>query len=201
MFSRQSLAATWKDVRPYFIFSMILFFAALVVGGSSDATMGLLLEQLSRMAELANEARNADNPQSAFFWIIVKNNMVAFLSMMYLGIGLGIVPLVSCLINGLMVGFVLHAAAEQGEQIWRIVLGLIPHGIVELPALFLASGFGMMLGVGLWKGIWGTLIGKDAPWSLFRRSIVGSIPILLILAIAVFVAALIESTVSYAIAS
>lgn len=200
MFSRQALLASWKDVRPYFIFSIILFFASVVVGGTPSGATDFILEQVRAMAELAQETQQADNPQLAFFWVIFKKNVTACLMTMYMGIGLGIFPLFTMVLNGMLVGFMFSLMAEHGEQVWLQALkGLVPHGILELPALFLAAGFGMMLGVGLIKGIFGSLFGKTEPWSLFSRSLRGSVPALVILVVLLFFAAIVESTISYSL--
>lgn len=200
MFSRQALLASWKDVRPYFIFSLILFFASMVVGGTPSGATEFIKDQVRAMIALAEEMQQADNPQLAFFWLIFKKNVTACVMTMYLGIGLGIFPLFTMVLNGMLIGFTFGLMADQGEQVWLQALkGLVPHGILELPALFLAGGFGMMLGVGLLKGIFGSLFGKTNPWSLFSRSLRGSVPALVVLVVVLFIAAIVESTISYSL--
>ncbi len=200
MFSRQALLASWKDVRPYFIFSLILFFAAVVVGRSPGNAAGFIQEQIRGIAELAQRAQGEANPQLSMFWIIFKNNITAAVITMYMGIAAGVFPLFTMVLNGMVIGFMFGQIAEQGVNVFPLVVkGILPHGIIELPALFLASGFGMLLGVGLLKGVFGSLFGKKGSWQLFRRSLKGTVPALLVLVAALLLAALIESTVTYAL--
>lgn len=202
MFSRHVLAASWRDVRPYFIFSAILFFAAMVVGGTPSGATDFIKDQVRSMAELAQQTEAADNPQLAFFWVIFKKNLLACIMTMYLGIGAGIFPLFTMALNGMVIGFLFGSTSVDGHQVWLLVLkGILPHGILELPALFLAAGFGMMLGVGVLKGVFGSLFGKTDPWRLFVRSILGSVPALAVLIVLLFLAAIVESTVTYSLMS
>lgn len=198
MFTRQALLASWKDVRPYFIFSIILFFAAMIVGGTPGSATEFLIDQVRAIQNLAQEAQQADNPQFAMFWIIFKQNVTACVMTMYMGIGAGIFPLFTMILNGMLIGFTFGLMSAEGHQVWLLALkGILPHGILELPALFLAAGFGMMLGMGLLIGIFGSLFGKTDPWSLFTRSLRGSIPVLIVLIGLLFVAAIVESTITY----
>jgi len=202
MFSRQALAASWKDVRPYFIFALILFFAAMVVGGTPNGATDFMKDQVRSMEELAHQTEGADNPQLAFFWLIFKKNVQACVMTMYLGIGAGIFPLFTMTLNGMLIGFLFGTMAHEGLPVAQLVVkGILPHGILELPALFLAAGFGMMLGVGVLKGVFGSLFGKTDPWQLFVRSIRGSVPALVVLIVLLLLAAVVESTVTYSLMS
>ena len=63
---------------------------------------------------------------------------------MTFGVLLGIFPLMSVIANGYLLGFVVAASVRsQGILIlWR----LFPHGIFEIPALFLSLGLGLKMG-------------------------------------------------------
>ena len=76
MFSRQGLLLTWKEIRPYFIFSIILFFAGAVIGGTPDAPAEFLEQQIKGIAAIANDAKAADNPEFTMFLLITMNNML-----------------------------------------------------------------------------------------------------------------------------
>lgn len=202
MFSRPALAASWRDVRPYFIFALILFLAAVVVGGTPSGATDLIQDQIRNMEELTREIEAADNPQAAFFWTIFKKNVLACVMTMFMGIGAGIFPLFTLVLNGMLMGFLFGRMADAGEPVGLLIVkGILPHGILELPALFLAAGFGMMYGVGLLRGVFGSLFGKTDPWGLFVRSIRGTIPALVILVVLLLLAAVVESTVTYSLMS
>ena len=62
----------------------------------------------------------------------------------FLGLFIGIFPLMATIQNGYILGFVGKAVvrAEGVLTLWRI----LPHGIFELPAIFIALGLGLKLG-------------------------------------------------------
>jgi stage II sporulation protein M len=72
-----------------------------------------------------------NNLQSTFFGIIF-------------GIFFGIYPLISALVNGYVLGFVSSLSVNQDglTSLFRI----LPHGIFELPAIFISLGLGLKLG-------------------------------------------------------
>jgi len=88
--------------------------------------------------------------------------------MILLGSLFAVFTLFAMLVNGLMIGVVFAlASTHAGSSLLdMIVFGLMPHGIFELPAIFIAAAFGIKLGrVLLWplagktrwesyKGVW-----------------------------------------------
>lgn len=75
---------------------------------------------------------------------IFQNNVMSALLGLVLGVFFGLVPIMNALVNGTLVGYVLsRASAVEGlSVIWR----LVPHGIFELPAIFISLGLGLRLG-------------------------------------------------------
>ena len=82
-------------------------------------------------------------------FFILQNNVQSALFSLIAGIFLGIPPLLSAVTNGVVIGYVLSKTYEIGGLAiwWR----LLPHGIFELPAVFIALGMGMKLGAALFK--------------------------------------------------
>ncbi len=79
------------------------------------------------------------------FSIIALNNSVKAIIIILLGILWGIVPVLFILINGYVVGVVVSVVtASAGFS--TILLGTIPHGIFEIPAILLAASYGVWLG-------------------------------------------------------
>ncbi len=174
----------------------------MVVGGTPNGATGYILDQIKNIQELAQQAQNSDHPQTAMFWIIFERNLTATITTMYMGIAAGIFPLFTMAINGMVLGFMFGTLADRGENVAALIVkGILPHGILELPALFLASGFGLLLGVSMIKGLFGSLFGKTDPWALFIRSLKGTVPALILLIVLLFLAAVIESTVTYSLMS
>ncbi|WP_176220572.1 stage II sporulation protein M [Cohnella massiliensis] len=197
MFSRTALLQTWKNLRRYFIFAAILFFASVVVGGS-QTSLPFLDEQMKAISEMANEASSSDNPQWSFFTTIFFNNVRSVVLAMYFGIVLCMMPVFTLVLNGMLLGYLFGGIADQGFNIWPMIAkSILPHGIVEFLALFLACGMGIYLGFSAIKSFWGSLIGKDKPWSGFVFALKGSVPTLIAIVLLLLLAAVIESTFTY----
>ena len=78
---------------------------------------------------------------------IFFNNAVKTLLAIVLGIVFGIVPMIFLLANGIALGVAWSvSAATRGP--WISLLSLVPHGILELPAIFLGTSIGLSLGHG-----------------------------------------------------
>ena len=81
----------------------------------------------------------------AIVLVIFINNALKALLAIVLGIGLGIVPLLFVAMNGYVLGAVIRMVADKAGFA-AAILGLAPHGVIELPAVLLASAFGVALG-------------------------------------------------------
>jgi stage II sporulation protein M len=95
----------------------------------------------------------------ALFWFIVRNNITVSLIAFLGGLFFGILPVFFALSNGAIVGYVLHlASVEEGLRSWWY---LLPHGIFELPAVFLSLALGLHLGVQMVHLFGAFFYGKD----------------------------------------
>lgn len=76
---------------------------------------------------------------------LFRNNIWSAFSGMLMGVVFGIIPAVSTVLNGYVLGFVSNAVvAEAGYlSLWRI----LPHGIFEIPAIMISLGLGIRLGM------------------------------------------------------
>jgi uncharacterized membrane protein SpoIIM required for sporulation len=123
-----------------------------------------------------------------FFMVVLINNTVVAIVAWLLSITV-VVPLLTMLVNGLLVGFIvslvasLGGAAGGGYNYLSLYLFLAPHGIIEIPAIALASS---SFAIALTRG--------------FKRFI-SSLPSVLILAlIMIAIAAIVESTITIILA-
>jgi len=75
---------------------------------------------------------------------IFFNNLKSSFIGMILGLLLGIIPVFIALFNGYILGFVLNESVKANGIfiLWK----LLPHGIFELPAVFISLGLGLNLG-------------------------------------------------------
>ena len=88
--------------------------------------------------------KTQDISYGGLIWFILLNNIQSsFFGMIY-GILFGIFPIMASLVNGYLLGFVASEAVQSNgvSVLWR----LFPHGIFELPALFISLGLGIKLG-------------------------------------------------------
>jgi stage II sporulation protein M len=76
-------------------------------------------------------------------FIFFNNLKVGFIGLIY-GFILGIFPVLSIIINGYVVGYVSSSAIESAGV--GTLLNLLPHGIFELPAIFISFGMGLKFG-------------------------------------------------------
>ncbi|GLX71131.1 stage II sporulation protein M [Paenibacillus glycanilyticus] len=206
MFRWSEIKAHFKIMNPYITFGFILFFAGLVVGGTNSALSDYLEQQIRALGNVAESLEKTDNPTLAFMVFIFLNNAIKSIFIIYIGAILGIIPIFFLVLNGMIVGFLLHHVAEtQGTcDMFSVILGLLPHGIIEIPAIVVACAYGMKFGVLLLKALGRLIIpGKEAGKSgrEIEYFMVRSVPVVVILTVALLIAAIIESTISVWISS
>lgn len=81
-------------------------------------------------------------------FIFVNNLQSSFMGLVF-GIAFGVFPLFALVLNGYLLGFVAMLSVKtQGIFVlWRI----LPHGVFELPAIFISLGLGLRLGLFLFR--------------------------------------------------
>ncbi|MBS3090975.1 stage II sporulation protein M [Candidatus Pacearchaeota archaeon] len=174
------LATGWqyiKDSRNYIYFTIITFvFFALI--GFFNAKDFSYLDKL--LAEIVQNTKNLQGMDLISF--IFQNNLnMAFVSL-FLGIILGIFPLISIMSNGVIIGYVISKVSSIAgfSEIWR----LFPHGIFELPAIFISLGLGIRLGAFIFK--------KNRMQTLIERAYKSLLVFFLIIIPLLIIAAVIE---------
>ena len=133
------------DLRLYIVAVMIIFAVFYVIGfvvaGSlpqmSDAAVSGFKSEVSPLKQLS--------PISLMLGIFANNALKCLLAIV-LGIVLGIAPAVFILINGLMLGIVVGVTLPHTSLLY-ILVGMVPHGVIELPMVFISTAIGLKLGV------------------------------------------------------
>jgi stage II sporulation protein M len=75
---------------------------------------------------------------------IFLNNLVSCVALFLGGASFGLVPVLVVATNGMVIGGVAEAIrAEKGTAF--ILAGLLPHGVLELPAVLVSAGLGLLL--------------------------------------------------------
>lgn len=89
------------------------------------------------------------NVFSIFLYIFFNNSIKGFLAMLS-GTFFGIFPFVFLFSNGEFIGLIL-GLGETASVTFRIMIGLLPHGILEIPAIILSASYGFWLGYRFFK--------------------------------------------------
>jgi stage II sporulation protein M len=85
----------------------------------------------------------SDAPWMLFLKIFL-NNLVACLALFLGGATFGLVPLFVIASNGFVIGGIIETV--RGEKgIGFLLAGLLPHGVVEIPAVLVSAGLGFLL--------------------------------------------------------
>ncbi len=87
---------------------------------------------------------------------IFANNAFKCLLVIVLGIALGIAPILFIMANGLILGVVI-AVTMKSTSLLYVLVGVVPHGVIELPMVFISAAIGLKLGADVLKA----LRGKD----------------------------------------
>jgi stage II sporulation protein M len=121
-----------------------IFFVSLVLGtliGQNTAEglmrqFGVVLEPLAPTG----------NPSILLFLIIFINNAIKALGLVFLGILLGLPPLLFIGLNGFILGG--FGSVLESVKGWRYVIAsFVPHGVIEIPLILLATALGLTVGM------------------------------------------------------
>jgi stage II sporulation protein M len=126
------------------ILATIIFFASLVLGALiGQNTVEGLMGQLGAVLEpLAWTGKLS----ILLVLIIFINNAIKALGLVFLGILLGLPPLVFIGLNGFILGGL--SSALESVNGWRYAMAsFVPHGVIEIPVILLAAALGLTVGM------------------------------------------------------
>lgn len=137
-------------LRPYGLVSFGLFALGALGGGLaiilSPETAALLQDLLKQFARMFQGMPKLQLAAAIFF-----NNSLKTLLAILLGPLLGLAPVIFLIVNGAILGAVIPFAVES-KGVWSSIMTIVPHGIFELPAIFLGTSIGIRLGLHpLWR--------------------------------------------------
>jgi uncharacterized membrane protein SpoIIM required for sporulation len=152
----RTLPDTWRRRARAFWFAMALMMAGAVFGGAAIALDPEAKPALIRLPNLQGDpaervaheerdrGRGLADRKARFSGMLITNNTQVTLFAMALGMTWGIGTLVLMLQNGVMVGAVAVDYVMAGQT--KFLLGwLLPHGVVELPAILMGGQAGFVL--------------------------------------------------------
>ena len=186
---RSGFPATFRETLPWTLLALSVFVLGLAYGfvtAISDSSFVALIVPPQLIQEVEEGTVWFDSILAvkplASSRIMTNNISVSFLAFA-LGMTFGLGTLYLMVFNGLMVGTLAGLCYTHGLGVpfWSFVL---PHGVIELTAIFIAGGAGFLLGGALLFP--GDLPRKDALLNRARqagRLIMGCVPLLVIAAI------------------
>jgi stage II sporulation protein M len=177
------------QLKPYIRIAGLLLLGGVLCGVALTLLLPSLIESFFTLifASLGDLAETIFNEQGGLqgtvtlFW----HNFRAAIGMAVMGFAFGLYPLLGITLNGFIVGIVLALSLMEG-QLLVFLVGILPHGVFELPALVIAAGAGLYLG-------WGPL---RKPWAGYKAALGHTVDPLLLASAMLVLAAFIEVSVT-----
>jgi stage II sporulation protein M len=190
-------------IRKALLLAFGLFVAGAVAGwAGTESLQELLAGQLEGLREISQSLSASEQPQWNFFIFIFLNNSIKSVVIIFLGALFGILPALFLLINGAVIGYLIHISAIQGLDLYELIVkGLLPHGIIEIPAIIIACAFGIQFGGKVISDLFSSATRREqlsGSWPFFmRQTLTASVWVTLLL----LIAAIIESTITFSLLS
>lgn len=202
MFNKRTILQHFYEMRHYIGVTFVLFFAGIVVGGSSNPISLFLDNQLRGIGNISQQLSSHDNPQLYFFIFIFLNNAIKSIFVMFLGGAFGFIPAVFIVFNGMIIGRLFFISSANGANIAELIFkGILPHGIIEIPMIILACAYGIRFGTLIVQTIVRSIrpsrqdaLAKERALESYLRF---SVPVMVIVVAGLFIAAIIESTFTF----
>ncbi|MCX6747010.1 MAG: stage II sporulation protein M [Candidatus Pacearchaeota archaeon] len=132
-----------KKSKNFIYIAIGIFLLFLLIGFLIPAPKILADELLKFVRDLLNQTEGLS--QFELIQFIISNNVKTTFLSIFFGAIFGIFPIINTIINGYVLGFVFVLTVNNSGvwELWRI----LPHGIFELPAVFISFGLGIKLGM------------------------------------------------------
>jgi stage II sporulation protein M len=151
--SREELRTYCARLRPFLITSLMMFGVGAVIGL-------MIVNRFPQLSASFEESLNTfvtgfhGLPKTKLAAAIFLNNSVKTLIVILFGALAGVIPAVFLVVNGAALGVVMALSAHS-RGLWVSLLSIAPHGVLELPAVFLGTAIGLMIGMGVLRRIFG----------------------------------------------
>lgn len=166
---------------------VIIFFVFALIGFFVPAPESVTEQFLKFMQEILAKTQGMSQIELIKF-IFLNNAQSSFYGLMF-GVLIGIFPLIATILNGYFLGFVasMSVKADGILILWR----LFPHGIFELPAVFISLGLGVKFG---------TFIFQKNKLKYFKEYFFNSLRVFVLIVVPLLiVAAIIEGSLMFLI--
>ncbi len=143
-FFKENYSKSWKYIKESknFIWGVvILFFISVIIGFlfQPPIVINTILDYIKNIL-----AKTEGMSSLRMIGFIFTNNIQSGFMGMFFGFFLGIFPILATFANGYIVGYVSSSVISSSGII--SLLSILPHGIFELPAIFISFGMGIKFG-------------------------------------------------------
>ncbi len=142
---------TLKASRNFIFLAVLIYSTAAVVGWIYSGELSFLRLQFQELVQKFEGL----SPIAFVARIFIHNLIASYLAMCFVVL-LGAVPVVLAAFNGLLLGW--FAGWAENVTWVQLAVFLMPHGIFEWPAMFIAFG------VGMWRGFGHYFSPDDLSW-------------------------------------
>jgi len=134
-----------RNNRKYCYFVLLTLFSCSLIGFMIP---GIGKEMQDQIIDSLVSGISDKNLFQIILFIIFTNLKSSLLGIIF-GVFFGIFPVFAAAINGYFLGAVLNGAIEKSTPyiLWKI----LPHGIFEIPAICIAYGLGLRIGLSLFR--------------------------------------------------
>lgn len=131
-----------KESKKFIYLSVGIFFLFVFIGFFVPVPELLKEKMIELIKEITEQTKGLSHLDLIGF--IIVNNIKSTFFWVLLGTLFGIFPILGAVVNGYFLGFVSLLSVNNGGilTLWKI----LPHGIFELPAIFISLGIGLKLG-------------------------------------------------------
>ena len=142
------ITAFWHNfpdigIKKWILISSILFITGLLIGIISPSTD--IFNSLDYLIDIAGDTA-ALSSFGLFLFYAINNIFKIILSFVFSPF-LCILPVLSLITNGWMISNVGYYIVDvQQYSAWFFIMGLLPHGIIEIPALIIGQAAALSLG-------------------------------------------------------
>lgn len=146
------LRSVWQDLKQtsqFIAIAFVIFAVSIYIGITNDSFTVFLNTQIEAMRGMVEQLDQSSNPTLSTMVFIFLNNAIKSVMVIFLGAFFGIFPVFFLAVNGLIIGYIVKLTLDGQMMISLfdlIVKTLLPHGILEIPALILVAAYGLRLG-------------------------------------------------------
>ncbi len=176
-----------KKLKNFIYTIIIIFFVFTLIGFFIPVPDSFKSQILKFIKELLETTQGMS--QTELIKFIFLNNMQSSFYGIILGAVVGIFSIIATIMNGYVLGFVASISVANGGilTLWK----LLPHGIFELPAVFISFALGLKLG---------TFIFQKRKLRAFKEYLLNSLRIFLLIVIPLLaIAGIIEGSLMFLI--